>query len=233
MKAYHATERSKISLCWNFVATAARMCQCLGYHRTIGRKDDGEEYTSAEIASRKYIFWFIYLMDKTMSLCLGRTSTLQDYDIAIDYPELTTDPELRPWRVVLHVWFDYSKIMGRVYEHLFSARALTDTAAVRSQKAHEIGEEIKIWRDGCLHFEFTGGHHSFFFEWMGHSIDLSYYLMLTLIYRVLPPTQPPETPSGLSLLCVESARRALQLHQHIITVFQANDTFMLKGYVDW
>ncbi|EAS33170.3 transcription factor [Coccidioides immitis RS] len=231
--AFHATELSKTSLCWNFTAVAARMCQSLGYHRTFPRRDESGGDTPTNVTRERSLFWFIYMMDKSMSLCLGRTSTLQDYDIAVEYPELPDDPGLRPWRLLYQYWTEYSKIVGRVYELLFSARALCDSAAERSRKAQKLEEEIKDWRTTMARFEPGDAYHAFFFGWMIPGADLSYYLLLTLVYRALPPTQPPETPSGLSLLCVESARRALQLHQHVMLTFRAKDTYVMKGYVDW
>ncbi|EER26066.1 Fungal specific transcription factor, putative [Coccidioides posadasii C735 delta SOWgp] len=231
--AFHATELSKTSLCWNFTAVAARMCQSLGYHRTFPRRDESGGDTPTNVTRERSLFWFIYMMDKSMSLCLGRTSTLQDYDIAVEYPELPDDPGLRPWRLLYQYWTEYSKIVGRVYELLFSARALCDSAAERSRKAQKLEEEIKDWRTTMARFEPGDAYHAFFFGWMIPGADLSYYLLLTLVYRALPPTQPPETPSGLSLLCVEAARRALQLHQHVMLTFRAKDTYVMKGYVDW
>ncbi|KAI1928138.1 hypothetical protein LOZ66_005313 [Ophidiomyces ophidiicola] len=230
--AFHATELSKISLCWNFTAVAARMCQSLGYHRASIKKDgNGED--SVNITLKKGVFWFIYLMDKNMSLCLGRTSTLQDYDISVEYPDLPIDSGVRPWRILYESWLDLSRIVGRVYEHLFSAQALCDSAASRLKKARALEEEIKNWRSEFTRCDLGLAHHSFFFQWMGPSADLSYYLLLTLVYRVLPPTQPPETPSGLSIGCVEAARNAMQLHQQVMLAFNEKDTYILKGYVDW
>ncbi|EEP80772.1 predicted protein [Uncinocarpus reesii 1704] len=194
--AFHATEVSKISLCWNFTAIAARMCQSLGYHRTARKDDAGASSENATM--EKSVFWFVYLMDKSMSLCLGRTSSLQDYDIAAEFPELPADPGLRPWRTLYRNWTDYSKIAGRIYELLFSSRALADTAAVRLHKAQQLEEEIKSWRNEILQFDPGEAYHAFFFQWMLPGADLSYYMLLTLVYRAVPPSQPPETPSGLS-----------------------------------
>ncbi|KMU87278.1 hypothetical protein CIHG_04723 [Coccidioides immitis H538.4] len=141
---------------------------------------------------------------------LLETSTLQDYDIAVEYPELPDDPGLRPWRLLYQYWTEYSKIVGRVYELLFSARALCDSAAERSRKAQKLEEEIKDWRTTMARFEPGDAYHAFFFGWMIPGADLSYYLLLTL-----------------------SARRALQLHQHVMLTFRAKDTYVMKGYVDW
>lgn len=63
--------------------------------------------------------------------------------------------------------------------------------------------------------------------------ELSYWLLLTLVYRVIPPSQPPETPSGLSLKCINAARKAMQIHQQFAVYFKDTDSYMWKGYITW
>lgn len=38
----------------------------------------GGQFSATELALRKQIYWSLYTCDKTMSLCLGRTTAMQD-----------------------------------------------------------------------------------------------------------------------------------------------------------
>lgn len=118
------------------------MCQSLGYHRSVVDKGD----TTADINLKKYLFWFIYSMDKDLSLSLGRASTFQDYDIAVDFPDIPTDPGTRPWHILFRKWLMFSRIIGQIYEHLYSVKALSYSEAVRAEKVNELAEQINAWR---------------------------------------------------------------------------------------
>ncbi|EFQ98853.1 fungal specific transcription factor domain-containing protein [Nannizzia gypsea CBS 118893] len=126
----HATEAAKISLCWNFVANAARMAQSLGYHRSVASKDD----------------------------------TPDDATVKIDTQE---------------------------------------------------------------------AYHKAHIQWIVPASELTYNLIATIIQRAAPPTQPPETPSGLNLQCVQAARKALQIHQQIFVSLEKADSFFFSGYITW
>lgn len=71
----YAIEMCKPSLCWVMISNAAALSQNLGYHRIQTMKEDSEEERMAKI----HVFWFIYMMDKTLSLRLGRASIIQDW----------------------------------------------------------------------------------------------------------------------------------------------------------
>jgi hypothetical protein len=58
-------------------SNAASLCHSLGYHRYSTMKDDTGEQRTAKI----HAFWFTYMIDKNLSLRLGRPSSLQDWDV--------------------------------------------------------------------------------------------------------------------------------------------------------
>lgn len=72
-----------------------------------------------------------------------------------------------------------------------------------------------------------------FLEWMLPGSELSGYLFLTIIFRADPMIQSPETPSGLSTRCVDSARNALLIHQQFVESFKNMDVQLFKGYINW
>lgn len=87
-------------------------------------------------------------MDKGLSVCFGRTSTLQDYDIALEYPQVNGSAETRPWLLLHRAWIVYARLSGEVYEHLYSARAQFGDTEERVKKACKIAREAQDWRDG-------------------------------------------------------------------------------------
>lgn len=77
-QAAFAIYTADINAAWTLTSTAARLCQSLGYHRLLpDRSGDNEVYVK-----RAMLFWSVYFIDKSLSLRLGRASSLQDFDIS-------------------------------------------------------------------------------------------------------------------------------------------------------
>lgn len=106
------------------------MCQSLGYHRLSALKDDSEDDRNAKM----HAFWFIYTMDKNLSLRLGRASTIQDWDISIPYPTLTNDRPVKGEGLASY-WVCLARIQGQTYEQLFSPAAFMKSEAERVEIA--------------------------------------------------------------------------------------------------
>jgi hypothetical protein len=92
------------------------------------------------------VFWFVYIMDKNLSLRLGRASTIQDYDISIPRPA----PRSPEWPRSLWYWVKIAEIQGQIYEQLYSPGAFSKTDEERSQTAKRISM--------TLHEAFTARH---------------------------------------------------------------------------
>lgn len=106
------------------------MCQSLGYHR-IGT------YTNAskdEAACRQFLFWMVYSLDKSLSLRLGRSSTIQDSDVTITVP---CDDGTRQSLMVsfVRIWVIESRIQGQIYELLYCPEAIGQSEVVRKSRA--------------------------------------------------------------------------------------------------
>ncbi|KAF3492001.1 fungal specific transcription factor domain-containing protein [Arthroderma uncinatum] len=79
----------------------------------------------------------------------------------------------------------------------------------------------------------SNAYHKAHIQWIVPASELTYNLMATIIQRAAPPSQPPETPSGLNLQCVQAARKALQIHQQIFVSLEKADSFFFNGYITW
>lgn len=121
-------------MAWMYVTTAAQLCLTLGYHRKgLTHEDD--------LAKRR-IFWFVYILERDISLQLGRSSQVQDEDIDTPKPEPSMDAGRRPWDILVLRSIEVAKIEGRIYRDLFCAAALGELSAVRTQRVRTLASDL-------------------------------------------------------------------------------------------
>lgn len=150
--AAQAIEMCKPSLCWTMCSTAAHLAQNLGYHRIETMKDDTESERNAKI----HVFWFIYMMDKTLSLRLGRASIIQDWDMSLPYPNIDADHARFGSLVqqgykgtnMLLYWIKTAQVQSKAYEKLFSPAGISRPLEERAQTATELVDALnQAWSD--------------------------------------------------------------------------------------
>lgn len=130
-----AIEMCKPSLCWVLISCAAGLCISLGYHRINTMIHD----TPEEKQSKIYIFWMIYMFDKTLSLRLGRSSILQDWDISLPFVhENATDKSAYKSTQMLSYWVKVARIQGLTYEKLFCPASFLKTTGERMATAVDL-----------------------------------------------------------------------------------------------
>lgn len=116
---------SRPSMAWILTTRAVHMCRTLGLHQASSiRSDEGPR----ETADKQLLFWCAYMLDKGLSLRMGRASSLQDYDIS-QPPVIggtTSSSSFAPYpgREVLSLWIRHARCQGRLYERLYSPAAL-------------------------------------------------------------------------------------------------------------
>lgn len=130
---------SKPSFAWTLTSTAARLCQTLGYHRASSMDHDSPSIQQAKTG----LFWSIYCLDKALSLRLGRSSSIQDYDISLP-PVLDTTGVAEPWKTLYPLWMRLAGIQGKVYELLYSPAALAQPEEDRVSHALQLASEMKV-----------------------------------------------------------------------------------------
>jgi hypothetical protein len=136
-----AQEDSRPSLCWTFVSAGARLCQILGYHReAVVARDPPEQ---AEV--KRHVFWMLYMIDKTLSLNLGRTSCFPDYDIDVKVFSPSQDPRFRSWDRMFLAFLDFSKLQGRIYDELYTAKAQREQPEMRACVVEELSAQFSAW----------------------------------------------------------------------------------------
>ena len=127
------------------------MCRTLGLHQASpaesgpedtgveGEAKGGEEGRSS--MDSRLLFWGTYILDKGLSLRMGRASVLQDYDISQTF---SAEWERGPFPTgeVLNLWIRHSRIQGNIYEHLYSPAALAQPQDRRVERVNAIVAEV-------------------------------------------------------------------------------------------
>jgi hypothetical protein len=98
-----------------------------------------------DVELKKRMFWFTYILDKSLSLRLGHSSILQDFDITLELPELSSDSQMSMWDTMYHHWVKVGYFQGRIYEELYSPRALSGSESDRTRKAKSIIGDMQLW----------------------------------------------------------------------------------------
>jgi hypothetical protein len=139
---------SRPSLAWTLSTAAAGLAKGLGYHRHEARSDDEKDN-----AKRTYSFWCLYLVEKSLSLRLGRASNLPDYDISLSPTQLlstSSSVASQAWSLMMALWIRFATIQGDVYEQLYSPGALRASLQDRVSRADELSNRLI-----SLQFEWT------------------------------------------------------------------------------
>lgn len=75
LQAFYAIDNSKPSLAWSFCSGAAQRCLSLGLHREHIATTQRNHFRNR----KKWLFWTTYVIDKALSLRLGRPTNLPDF----------------------------------------------------------------------------------------------------------------------------------------------------------
>lgn len=157
-----AQDTSRPGLCWMLTCQACRLAQAMGLHRSVDPNTHG--LSPADIELRKYIFWTLYILDKSFSLSFGRTSCFQDYDCDVEIPKPSDSPlspNMTPTDVMscfhpeyFRAMVELAKLQSAVYKKLYSARASNSRGRTRSwmkdteKWVWELDSRLRMWKEG-------------------------------------------------------------------------------------
>lgn len=168
-----AQDTSRPGLCWMLACQACRLAQAMGLHRRV----DSLSHTlsPADIELRKYLFWTLYMLDKSFSLSFGRTSCFQDYDCDVEVPKLSGVPansDMKPLDVIACFHPEYfvatielAKLQSAVYKKLYSAQAsnnrgLNKNWVKETEKwVWELDSRLRAWRESLSVSAYTCHYH--------------------------------------------------------------------------
>jgi hypothetical protein len=86
-------------------------------------------------------FWFVFSIDRGLSLNFGRSPSLQDYDVTASRPTLVEAQGDRDL-FFCFVGVELAYLQGDVYEQLYSGRAQSESADVKAQHARVLADRM-------------------------------------------------------------------------------------------
>ncbi|KAM0239183.1 hypothetical protein ACHAPO_003154 [Fusarium lateritium] len=233
--AFYAIEISKPSLSWALSCKASELCQTLGYHRISTMKNDKPR----DAQRKQFLFWNTYFIDKSLSLRLGRASTIQDWDVTV--PMLSEDPaNATPLSPFISLWIATARCQGQIYELLYSPGSMEepdDARRLRSQKLVCDLQDIGRRSRELANFQKTREKEvktklgEYFIEFIIISDDVLRLSLLTLIYRATPA--PSGSRGTFIPECIEAARATLQRHQDCMNLLGRDNALYFPSYVHW
>ncbi|KAH7143790.1 fungal-specific transcription factor domain-containing protein [Dactylonectria macrodidyma] len=232
MASTYYLEISKPSMAWNCVAAASQMSQALGFHRDVPLKPENPETRRR----RTKLFWCIFLLDKTLALRLGRSSTIRDCDVTLPRMDVETvaDGQLD---AVLPKWIDIAILHGKVYDDIYSPGALLQPEGIRVTRARALASEMQRVFEGESPAEtrYLEGRRRALgnstHELLKRADRISYLADLTLIYRSIP--SGPYSTSAFCDECIATANRGLEEHKKCIVLLRDIEGDVLELYIQW
>ncbi|KAI0522098.1 hypothetical protein F5B22DRAFT_660463 [Xylaria bambusicola] len=228
MGACFCIDESRASVAWILVSRAAHMCRTLGYHQIHTMKDDMPQTK----ADKSLLFWCTYMLDKALSLRLGRASILQDYDISL--PHVTPDAKAAyPGKEVMTLWIQHARVLGRIYERLYSPGALRQPDTVRIEQVNLLAAEqqrlmastVSLLRE----FETAVDGEARMFALTLKSDEVSFLASLSLTYRALPPNGPRSRTFADE--CIDAARASMRCHLEATAMMDEQSLKIV--YIHW
>ncbi|KAK9857508.1 hypothetical protein MYU51_021017 [Penicillium brevicompactum] len=223
----YAVHVSNASLAGVLANSAYQSSYSLGLHK---QPPDGPK-------QEQCLFWMIYFLEKTLSVRLGRSSIILEHDIETPSAKhfRTENPHFSAY--AYHT-VQVAGLAGRIYEQLYSPKALSASDETRTHRALELSQELhgyhaqarnanQFWAESTSNI-----HEKDQIEFTTASDEVMRLSMLTLIYRAMP--QGPGSRTTFGPECITSARCALESHQAVVRAFGMQDSpLLLSSYVNW
>jgi hypothetical protein len=221
----HAIQVSDYASAWPMVSAAANMSQALGWHSL----SDGHTHDSE---AQRILFWLIYYFDKCLSLRLGRSSNIQNFDITVSYPADPVRPEYRSW----HLWFltliDIAAIHGLIYEHLFSPGSMNQSSRQRSQRVLELATRLDSIYDKNSGIVEATVYRRQYMTYLIKSNEVVIGCLRTLVYRAVSSSEN-HADFEIDNRCLIAARSTLRCHQDMIIHIQDRKDGSANDYANW
>ncbi|KAJ3459660.1 hypothetical protein MRS44_015733 [Fusarium solani] len=225
---------------WAFVSKASLLAQAMGMNTSTAMNSE----VSEERQYKTRLFWGLYCLEKSITLRLGRCSTIRDHDITIPQPlrEQRTSPD---WFNSLPDGVELCRLFGLVFDELFSPSALVQPVSVRRSRAKvlstKIEQRIASRAVSDMHPEPPAQLiEPMVLDFLRHANVVCDYSILASIYKSIPPE---DNSSSSCPECISAARIALQEHatcisliadqpsEYLILDFWINTSLLLSPFI--
>ncbi|KAI1733607.1 fungal-specific transcription factor domain-containing protein [Xylaria scruposa] len=218
--ATYAVDSSRATLAWTYISNAANICQTLGFHHLVkSGQDDGSQ--EAQVG----LFWLVFLLEKSLSLRLDRSSNFRDAEITTPLP---TDANIRRCART-------SRIQGKIYDQLYSrtglARSDVDRGVIAQTLASELREILSETKIACHNLVIAPGD-----KMLPVYLKIELVKQLSLLTLILRAVQAAVgSPTTITDECAMAARETLDMHQQAMAAIKDSkeDQFMTHRYLHW
>ncbi|KAH0436199.1 fungal specific transcription factor domain-containing protein [Colletotrichum camelliae] len=230
--AWHSIELSKPFLAWSLSSKASELCQSLGYHRAASANIETEE----DAQLKRFLFWSTYITEKSLSLRLGRASTIPEWTITTSRPSVN-DPHQQPALAYFVLWVETARCQGNIYELLYSPDSVTQPDAVRQSRVQGLVSDFQKLEEATRETnrrwikeskDKSGEDLMDFYALSDETLRLS---LLTLVHRAAP--RPPGSTTIFSLDCVIAARSALEKHRDCVIIIKKSGNIFFPMHFQW
>jgi hypothetical protein len=217
---------------WTMTCKASEICQALGYHQL--QEDDGRRNCSVQ-PNTLATFSMIYVLDKGLSLRLGRCSNLQDHDITtFRRQESRSEHGCSNFQQYMTLSISHASLQGKTYEQLYSATGLalqTESRLARAQELivslSKLGKDMQTVRERfSREVELTSQDSMLLL-----ADEVTLLSLRTLVLRTLKGSEQSADP--MSHQCIDVAREALECHRRCIEAIEPHNLSMLELYINW
>ncbi|KAH7120471.1 hypothetical protein EDB81DRAFT_700705 [Dactylonectria macrodidyma] len=229
---FHAIDISRPSLCWTLVSKASELCQTLGYHQSSSMKNDDAK----TIRRKSFLFWNVYMIEKSLSLRLGRASTIPDWAVTVSIPGME-DFYPNPLSPYISLWIRTAKCQGSIYEILFSPNSVLQPDHVRESRVQSLANDLTEIRSE--QYGMSSKLVNKMVEKIGKPMskftfitdDILRLSLLTLVYRA--SRSPLKKHTTFIPECIEAARATLERHQDCMKFLEQSHASYYSAYVQW
>ncbi|KAL8784943.1 MAG: hypothetical protein Q9213_003685 [Squamulea squamosa] len=182
----------------------------------------------AQVQQKIIIFWMVFSMDQGLSLNFGRSPTLQAYDVTasrLTLEETKGDRDLFFCSVGVEMAF----LQGEIYEQLYSSRAQSESADVKTQRARVLADRLIRLRPQLLSFQVNDDVLAMD---MVEGIGLILQSHLALIYRAIRSTRGG-SPLHFCDECVTASRAAIEGYNAAWEKYRSREDTAWKMVINW
>jgi hypothetical protein len=222
----NAQKKAQLPLQWSLTSTAAKHCLTLGYHR----EDRLASLPSLEGDRIRWLFWHVYVSDKNLSSRLGRTSTIQDFDVDTRHRIISNDLGKMPWEYAFNSFIELSRLQGQIYESLYSASATKRGQAERLSIASHLESQLTHWYGDWTGQRSNLAYAKERFDMVFGPASIIYFSILTLLHR---GTTMSTSAHDISPACFDAAQQGLKAHMKYYPRLASSGPQALTSYAGW
>ncbi|KAK9377317.1 uncharacterized protein V1513DRAFT_436033 [Lipomyces chichibuensis] len=195
-------------LCWMLISQCSHLAQTLGLHRQSAVYFE-RGLSQIEIEERRSLFWQCYTIEKTLSLTLGRTSSMPMYDCDVERKRNTTDVDCQTESQKLqrfgtersNATVSLVEVYDAVYVRLYSAHAQRHTASDKRRAVRELDAVLRnVWADIQPWIIESRTSGIGIYRAVIAQAEFMYYVCMTMIHRVSKGVTDDESGDNTDLI---------------------------------